>query len=281
MPLLSVQERIRIIWLFNSLGQYRGDRYKETLKIAEGRLNIKISLKGLCNLVKKWRQINSLQDYPRTNAQKQLISFEGMLAINRALLNDPNLTSTKLKLKLNLVASVSAIRRAMNKMGWKTVRTRSCQTVHPINQVKRFIFACFCKQYNEDFDDVIDQDECIVEMRWYTAKTWLKTKHPTLRAHGGKLGKVKHNIKVSLFGAISRKGLTPLIIFNKRMFSDNFQYFLAKSIILHIRAKYPFRHRLFMDNDPKHTSESTTRFMQINNINHFPTPVSSFYFLFQ
>ena len=114
-----------------------------------------------------------------------------------------------------------------------------------------------------------------------SAKTWLKTKHPSLRAQGGKLGKVKHNIKVSLFGAISRRGLTPLIIFNKGMFSDNFQYFLTKSIIPHINAKYPFRHRLFMDNDPKHTSESTTRFLQINNINHFPTPVSEFIFLFQ
>ena len=33
-----------------------------------------------------------------------------------------------------------------------------------------------------------------------------------------------------------------------------------------------------MDNDPKHTSESTTHFMQINNINHFPTPVSKLVF---
>ena len=62
------------------------------------------------------------------------------------------------------------------------------------------------------------------------------------------------------------------------MFSENFQYFLTKSIIPHIRAKYPFRHRLFMDNSPKHTSESTTHFMQINNINHFPTPVSKLVF---
>ena len=63
------------------------------------------------------------------------------------------------------------------------------------------------------------------------------------------------------------------------MFSDNFQYMLTKSIIPHLRAKYPFRHRLFMGNDPKNTSESTTLFMQINNINHFPTPVTEFFLL--
>ena len=92
---------------------------------------------------------------------------------------------------------------------------------------------------------------------------------------GGKLGKVKHNIKVNLFGAISRKGLAPLVIFDKRMFSHNFQYFLTKTIIPHIRAKYPHRHRFLMDNDPKHTSESAVHFMQINDINHFPTPPES------
>jgi len=30
-----------------------------------------------------------------------------------------------------------------------------------------------------------------------------------------------------------------------------------------------------MDNDPKHTSKSTSRFMLLNNINHFPTPPES------
>ena len=30
-----------------------------------------------------------------------------------------------------------------------------------------------------------------------------------------------------------------------------------------------------MDNDPKHTSHSTKRFMILNNINHFETPPQS------
>ena len=30
-----------------------------------------------------------------------------------------------------------------------------------------------------------------------------------------------------------------------------------------------------MDNDPKHTSHSTTGFMILNNINHFATPPQS------
>ena len=52
-------------------------------------------------------------------------------------------------------------------------------------------------------------NECRVEFRWYKPKTLVKSGHPLLRAIGGKVGKVKHNIKVNLFGGISRKGSMP------------------------------------------------------------------------
>ena len=74
------------------------------------------------------------------------------------------------------------------------------------------------------------------------------------------LGKPQHNFKVHLFGGISRQGLT-LIIFTGTMFSGDFQNFLTASILPFIRLKFPYGHRFFMDNDPKHTSHSTRRFI--------------------
>jgi hypothetical protein len=68
----------------------------------------------------------------------------------------------------------------------------------------------------------------------------------------GKLGKPKHNFKVHLFGGISRQGLTPLKIFTCTMFSGDFQNFLTASFLPFIRLKFPYGHRFFMDNDPKH-----------------------------
>ena len=59
------------------------------------------------------------------------------------------------------------------------------------------------------------------------------------------------------------------------MFSHDFQIILTLAVILHLRDKYPYCHRFFFDNDPKHTSHSTTRFLILNNINHFPTPSES------
>ena len=198
-----------------------------------------------------------------------------IVAINKALLKDPRLTAAKIKVKFHLVASTETILRALHKLGWRKVPTKYCQVVKPYNRLKRFIFACQAKIEDDKMEDVTDVDECRVEMRWYTAKTWQKPSQTLLRAAGGKVGKVKHNIKVNLFGGISRKGLTPLVIFEKLMFSDDFQKILSIAVLPHLREKFPYGHRFFMDNDPKHTSRSTARFMILNNINHFPTPPES------
>ena len=89
-----------------------------------------------------------------------------------------------------------------------------------------------------------------------------------LRPSGGKLGKRKHYYKVHLFGGISRHGLTPLVIFTGTMYSKDYQNFLSASILPFIRKKLPCYHRFFMGNDTKHTSNSTKRFMMMNDINH-------------
>ena len=191
------------------------------------------------------------------------------------MLKNSFLTVKKLKVQLVLTASVRTICRYLNILGWRKVNTKYCQIVSPVNRVKRFIFCCMAKLQNERFDDVIDIDECTVELRQCTYKTWNKPSANLLRAHGGKVGKPKHNLKVHLFGGISRKGLTPLVIFTGIMYSKDFQKFLSQSIIPFIAQRFPYRHRFFMDNDPKHTSHSTRRFMILNNINHCPTPPQS------
>ena len=81
----------------------------------------------------------------------------------------------------------------------------------PVNRLKRFIHCCMAKLNNDNYEDVIDIDECTVELR--NAKNWNKPEASLLRAHGGKIGKLKHNLKIHFFGGIFRKGLTPLVMF--------------------------------------------------------------------
>jgi hypothetical protein len=75
---------------------------------------------------------------------------------------------------------------------------------------------CLSKRFEEDYDDAIFVDESTIEEKNYNPTNWRKDQHPSLRAAGGKLGTPKHSFKVYLFGGISRKGLTPLIVFKGR-----------------------------------------------------------------
>ena len=194
MPHLTLFERIRIVKLFNDLPYGIRAKYDRISKQDKDRYRIQISESGVRRLINKWHNTETLADRPRENKSKCLISKGGILAINNA-------------------ASTRNISRYI----------KYCQIVSPVNRVKRFIFCCMSKLHNEQFDDVIDIDECTVELRQFTYKNWNKPSANLLRAHGGKVGKPKHNLKLHLFGGISRKGLTPLVIFTGIMYSKDFQ----------------------------------------------------------
>ena len=52
---------------------------------------------------------------------------------------------------------------------------------------------------------------------------------------------------------------------------------ILKNGLLPFLAKFPFGHRLMMNNAPSHTCNFIKRFMNLNEINenHFPTPAQS------
>ena len=87
----------------------------------------------------------------------------------------------------------------------------------------------------------------MVELRFSQNTNYRKDNVDLLLAAGGKLGKPKHNFKVHLFGGISRHGLTPLVIFTGRMFSQDFQNCLSVRFLPFVRSKLPYGHKFFMD----------------------------------
>ena len=155
-----------------------------------------------------------MKDLDRSNLHKQFISDLGLLAIKKALLKNPFITCLKLKQKLGLVATPRTIQNYCALLGWKKVNTKYCQIVSPVNSFKRFTYACCCKLFNEEYEDVTCIDETTVEIRLASYKNWRKPSDVLSRAAGGKIGKPKHsNVKIHLLGGISRKGLTPLVLF--------------------------------------------------------------------
>ena len=50
---------------------------------------------------------------------------------------------------------------------------------------------------------------------------------------------------------------------------------LDASLLIDVQRVYPNGHRLWQDNDPKHSSRSTKEWFQEHQINHWPTPLES------
>lgn len=59
------------------------------------------------------------------------------------------------------------------------------------------------------------------------------------------------------------------------MESLGYQSILERNLLPFILNTYPDGHRLWQDNDPKHTSNSTKKWMKDNGVNHWATPPES------
>ena len=78
-------------------------------------------------------------------------------------------------------------------------------------------------------------------------------------------------LQVHAWGAISRRGPCTLAVFEGIMDSIFYQRILKENLLPFIAEVYPDHHRFQQDNDPKHVSKSTSKWMQDNGVNYWPT----------
>ena len=77
----------------------------------------------------------------------------------------PNYTNISRKAMDSLTASTRTINRYISQLGWRKVNSKYCQIVNPVNWLKRFINCSMPKLNSDNYEDVIDIDECTVELR--------------------------------------------------------------------------------------------------------------------
>ena len=112
---------------------------------------------------------------------------------------------------------------------------------------------------NEQFGNVIFTNECSVKNEPRKLKP-----------------KLKHPVKVHIWGGISKKGVTQLVIFQGTSKVTNFCTIIEHGLLPFIRQHFTDGdYRFLQDNDPKHTSCLAQLFLEDRDVNWWKTPAES------
>lgn len=123
---------------------------------------------------------------------------------------------------------------------------------------------------NEKFADVVFTDECTVQLEQHSRVCFRKRLQPRSLKQ-----RAKHPVKVHIWGGISARGATDIIMFTGIMDAQRLSRVLEVGLLPFLRSHYPDGHRLQQDNDPKHASKLIEDFFEEHGVNWWPTPPES------
>ena len=122
----------------------------------------------------------------------------------------------------------------------------------------------------EQFQNVIFTDESTVQLEQHSKICFRKRLQPrTLKQ------RVKHPVKIHIWGGISVRGATKVIMFTGIMNAERLAMIFEAGLLPFIEQKFSDGHRLCQDNDPKHSSRYIEEFFERKNVNWWPTPPES------
>jgi hypothetical protein len=124
--------------------------------------------------------------------------------------------------------------------------------VRDVNKEKRVLFCQRLINRNDSLDDMIFSDESTVFLHHHKPAAY----HPEGTANIV-IPKPKHPPKLHVWGGISRRGTTELVVFGGIMEKTFFtNEILGATVLPFVREHFPNGHRFQQDNDPKHRTIS-------------------------
>ena len=105
------------------------------------------------------------------------------------------------------------------------------------------------ERVQENFDDVIYTDKSTVQLEHHSRLCFQKHHQPRQLKQ-----RAKHPVKVHVLGGICKRGATNIIIFTGIMDAVKLKKVLETGLLPFVNKVYLNGHRLYQDNDLKHTS---------------------------
>ena len=150
--------------------------------------------------------------------------------------------------------------RVKNNLGWNITAAWYCQAIHEAKKTKRLDWCSDHIKEKETFDNVIFTDESTIQVECHRRKNFRKKKTPRMLKY-----RHKHPLKIYVWRGILKQGATQLVIFSGIMNATKYSDILFASLLPFIQ-EFPDDHRLYQDNDPKHTIKCIQHVFERNSV---------------
>ena len=158
----------------------------------------------------------TISDLPRRRRSRKITREMGKV-IDELLQDNDELTARQIRSKLeeqfsHLRVSLATVKRVRRQNGWVCTRPHYCQLIREVNKGKRL---AWCQQQlndEEQFENVLFTDECTVQLDHHGRLCFRKQKQPRALKQ-----RPKHPAKVHIWGGISVRGATRIVIFTGNM----------------------------------------------------------------
>ena len=169
---------------------------------------ISVSKHGVRLFLKHYRETNTIARKPGSGLRPKLSpTVQGI--IEEAMQQDDETTATQLQALLaerQIYVSLATIVRNRCQLGWIYRGSAYCQLIRQANKMKHLQWAQ--QNLNDNFDDVIWSDETTVQLENHHRFCYRKDREKPLPKP-----RPKHPIKVHVWAGISKRGATPVCIF--------------------------------------------------------------------
>ena len=267
---LSDYEKKRILF------HYREGRRPAEIYAAVRAEGIKCHRQTIVYFLRQFLATGVIVSHRETSERPSKITDQVLNLVRRAVLADEETTATQLQALIayncGVRISLSTILSNRQLLGWAFRGSRYYKRIGAVNLEKRFQWAVHYLPEIEasGFDNVIWTGETTLSLQ-----NERRCPHRKRRDGAVRKAKPKQTVTVRAWAGISKRGPTPIVIFEGKLTSSLYIEVLKPGLLKFIQTKFPDSHRLAQDNNPVHTSMDSMEFLREKGIHWWRIPPDS------